>query len=89
MDYTFGFIVLNFFMMFFGIIAHFLKKKIKGETLDDIKKYFKNNFKSTVATVIAAIVLFSSLIGTGGLGFIASFTAGYACDSLFNRGTKE
>lgn len=84
-EYTVLYVLINFVILVFGIITHFFKKKIKGETLADIKAYFKTNFKSTVTTIIAAFVTFGGLVGTGGLGILASFTAGYACDSLFNK----
>lgn len=74
-----------FVVLCFGILAHFFKKKIKGETLADIKSYFKNNFKTTVTTVIAGIVVFAGLVATSGLSIIGVFTAGYAADSAFNR----
>ena len=51
-----------FFVLILGVLAHFFKKKVKGETLADIKSYFKNNFKTTVTTVIAAVILFAGLI---------------------------
>jgi hypothetical protein len=41
---------------FLGTISHFLKKKIKGETLTAIGSYFKDNIKSTLLAVIATIV---------------------------------
>lgn len=78
-------IVGYFFILCLGVLAHFFKKKIKGETFADIKSYFKNNFKTTVTTVIAAIVLFIGLIYSGGLSILGVFTAGYACDSAFNK----
>lgn len=87
-EYTFWYVLMNFFIMLFGVIAHFAKKKIKGETLADIKTYFKTHFKSTVTTIIAAIVVFGSLVATSGLGWIASFSVGFAADSLFNKSAK-
>lgn len=84
-EYTIWYMLLNLLIMLIGVIAHFFKKKIKGETIADIKAYFKNHFKNTALAFISAIVLFISLAATGGLGAIASFTAGYASDSLFNR----
>ncbi len=85
MEYSILSLVGYFFVLCFGIICHFLKKKIKGETLADIKSYFRNNFKTTVTTVIAGIVVFAGLVATGGLSIIGVFTSGYAADSVFNR----
>ena len=84
-EYGFIYIAFNFIIMILGIISHFAKKKIKGQTLADFTNYFNTHFKDTVITVIAGIVLFGSLAATGGLGWIASFTAGYTSDSLFNK----
>ena len=84
-EYGIIYLIFNFFIMLLGIISHFAKKKIKGQTVADFKNYFNTHFKDTVITVIAGIVLFGSLAATGGLGWIASFTAGYTSDSLFNR----
>jgi len=83
--YTLGYLILTFVILVLGIITHFLKKKIQGENLDDIVTYFKSHFKNTVATIIAACVAYGSLVATTGLSIIASFTIGYAADSLFNR----
>jgi hypothetical protein len=84
-EYTLLYVVLNFIIMFFGVIAHFAKKKIKGETLADIKSYFQTHFKETIVTCIAAIVGFGSLVAAGGLGWAASFLLGYTADSIFNK----
>ena len=85
MEYSILAVVGYFVVLLFGVLAHFFKKKIKGETLTDVKANFKNNFKTTVTTVIAAIVLFIGLIYSGGLSILGVFTAGYACDSAFNK----
>jgi len=87
-EYTIWYVLLNFIIMFLGVVAHFAKKKIRGETVADIKEYFKTHFKETIVTVIAAIVTFGSLVATSGLGWIASFTVGFAADSIFNKSVK-
>ena len=87
-EYTFWYVLLNFVIMLFGVIAHFAKKKIKGETLADIKTYFKTHLKDSVVTVIAAIVAFGALVATGGLGWVGSFGVGFAADSIFNKSAK-
>ena len=84
-EYSFWFILANFFVMLLGILAHFFKKKIKGENLDDIVNYFKSHFKNTLTTVIAGIVAFAGLVGSGGIGWVASFLLGYTADSIFNK----
>ena len=74
-----------FLVLILGVLSHFFKKKVKGETLADIKQYFKSNFKSTIATLIASIVLYSALLAAGDLGIFPMFFAGYTADSIFNR----
>ncbi len=84
-EYTIWYIILNFVLTIFGVIAHFLKKKIKGESVDDIINYFKSHFKNTLTTLIAVVVAFVSLAAAGGLGWTASFLLGYTADSMFNK----
>jgi hypothetical protein len=74
-----------FIVLVLGVLSHFFKKKIKGETITDIKQYFTLHFKNTITTCIAAVVLFSSLIATGASGILPMFFAGYTADSLFNK----
>lgn len=88
MEYTILFVIGNFIVMLLGVISHFAKKKIKGESLDDVINYFKSHFKNTVITLIAGIVAFAGLIASSGLGWVASFLLGYTCDSMFNRSEK-
>ena len=78
-----------FGVAFFGMISHFFKKKIVGETPTAILHYFKDNFKSTV---VAFIVTFVGTVGyytqmaTGqNADYIAIFTIGFSLDSMLNR----
>ena len=80
MTYAFYFIVT-----LFGVFAHFAKKKIKGQTLDSVKTYFKSNFKSTMIMFGSAVILFASAIAAGGLNIITAATIGYTADSLYNE----
>lgn len=41
-----------------GMVTHFLKKNIKGETPTEILSYFKDNFKSTLTAFILTSVMF-------------------------------
>ena len=84
-EYTVLFVIGNFIVMLLGVFVHFAKRKIKGETIDDIKNYFKSHFKNTIITFVAGIVGFASLVATGGLAWVASFLLGYTADSLFNK----
>lgn len=68
-----------------GMVIHFLKLDVKGQTADDIKTYFKENVKNTIAATV--ITLFAA--GTAfamGQGLMAAFLAGYAFDSALNKG---
>ena len=70
-----------------GMITHFLKLDIQGQTLDDIKSYFTNNFKRTLwATITTIFATFTAFIMSQGL--MAAFLAGYAFDSAINKGTN-
>ena len=84
-NYSITWILVNFLIMCIGIIAHFLNKKIKGETVDDIKNYFKSHFRNTAVSIIGAVFGFTMLITMSELGIIASFTVGYAADSMLNK----
>lgn len=84
-EYGVLYLLLNFFIMLLGVITHFLKKKVRGETLADIKSYFKTHFRYTSVTIVMAIVGFIALVTTSGVGLIASFLAGYSADSAFNK----
>jgi len=73
---------------YIGMFAHFLKKKIKGETLTDITGFFKDNVKSTmsamIATGITALGLYTLHTGEV-IDILAFFKLGYMCDSSFNK----
>ena len=72
-----------------GMFIHFLKKNIKGETLVEIRDYFKNHFKSTLVAIITASVSAASYYFTISTGsnadLITVFGLGYMCDSVFNK----
>lgn len=72
-----------------GMFSHFLKKKVKGESLTEIKEYFKDNIKSTfLALVTTAIsyVAYQLTLATGmPADVLTVFGLGYMCDSFFNK----
>lgn len=72
-----------------GMLSHFLKKKIKGESFTEIGKYFHDNPKSTILAFIATSVGFLIYINTLATGLTVDFFfvygIGYTCDSLFNK----
>ncbi len=77
------------FIAILGMFTHFLKKKIKGETLTEIKDYFSNNLKSTfiafVATMIATVVAYFTMASKQPIDIAAFFGIGYTFDSFFNK----
>jgi hypothetical protein len=75
-----------------GMIAHILKKNVKGESLVDIKNYFTYNPKTTILSIIATIVGFvvymTQLKVTDGVALLDMafvFGIGYTCESFFNK----
>jgi hypothetical protein len=72
-----------------GMLMHFLKKKVKGESLVEISGYFKANFKSTFISFVATVVSFAAYYLTLQTGtpadFLTVFGLGYMCDSAFNK----
>jgi Na+/proline symporter len=76
-----------------GMLVHFFKKQIKGETLTEIKDYFGDHFKSTfiaVVTTIIGVITYKFSLGTGlPADIITVFGIGYTFDSIFNKWDKS
>ena len=76
-----------------GMILHFFKKQIKGESILEIADYFRLHFKSTVVAFMATSVGFLSyyfLLASGQKADIFScFAIGYMFDSVFNKWDKS
>jgi len=72
-----------------GILMNFLKRKVRGQATADILTYFKSNFRDTVVVILSAAIVFVVALETGTLNFLSAFTAGYACDSMFNRAVGD
>ena len=72
-----------------GMFSHFLKRKVKGESLTEIKNYFRDHIKSTLLALIATSIGFAGynfVLATGmPADIFAVFGVGYMCDSMFNR----
>ncbi|MGV8130497.1 MAG: hypothetical protein ACP5N7_00165 [Candidatus Pacearchaeota archaeon] len=72
-----------------GMLVHFLKKQIKGETILEIRDYFKQHFKSTIIAFISTTIAFFGYyfaLGTGTPSdVVAVFGLGYTFDSVFNK----
>ena len=75
-----------------GMLMHFFKKQIKGETISEIADYFRDHFKSTVMAFVATTVGFLAyyfLLASGQKADIFGvFGVGYMFDSIFNRYEK-
>lgn len=72
-----------------GMLMHFFKRQIKGETITDIASYFSDHFKSTVIAFVATTIGFLAyhfLLASGQKADIFGvFGVGYMFDSMFNR----
>lgn len=76
-----------------GMLTHFLKKKVRGETATQIKKYFSTHFKSTflalILTSIGFLFYYFNLAKGTYSDFITVFGIGYMFDSMLNKWEKE
>lgn len=72
-----------------GMLMHFFKQKIKGEHLNEILGFFKDNLKSTivaiVSTLIASVATYFTMATGQPIDLMAFFGIGYTCDSIFNK----
>jgi hypothetical protein len=72
-----------------GMLMHFLKKQIKGESVTEIKNYFKDHFRSTLIAFLSTSIGFLAyyfLLATGQIADVATCVGiGYLSDSLFNK----
>jgi len=73
-----------------GMLTHFLKKNIKGETPTEILGYFKDNFKSSLTAIILTSVMFFAyyqlfITAESVKDIMIVFLIGYAFDSTFNK----
>ena len=80
---------LQFLMGLFGVFAHFLKSKIKGQTTAAIKNYFLTHNRDTLLALICYIAAFVVLYELKELSFLTAFMAGYTCDTFFSRMEKN
>lgn len=75
-----------------GMMTHFFKQKVKGETLTEIKFYFRDNFKSTLVALISTVVSTVGIYLTMGTGqpidIITVFQTGYTFDNILNKWEK-
>lgn len=75
-----------------GMLMHFFKQKIKGESITEIKAFFSDNFKSTiiavVGTLVTSVATYMALATGQPIDILTFFGIGYMCDSAFNRWEK-
>lgn len=75
-----------------GMLTHFLKKKVTGETLTDIAGYFKNHVKSTlIAIIVTQVTVMGLAMATPmerPMDLVAIFLLGYTFDSTLNKMDK-
>lgn len=87
-------IIVGLYMIaILGMITHFLKKKIRGESFVNIRNYFKNHVKSTLIAIIATTIGFVAYANTftvdGVKDVLIVFGLGYMFDSFFNKWDPE
>lgn len=89
MEFIYSFTGL-YLIALLGMLVHFLKKNIKGETPTEILGYFKDNFKSTIVAFILTTVMYVAyhqlfVDGESVKDIMVIFLIGYAFDSTFNK----
>lgn len=76
-----------------GMFTHFIKKKVRGETVLAVTKYFTNHFKSTliavISTVVATLVYQHSMAEGGTADLLVVFFGGYNFDSFLNDHSEQ
>jgi uncharacterized membrane protein len=88
-------IVTNFWFLlmiaYFGMLVHFMKDKIQGESIKVMKDYFFEHAKTVITAVIMTLIFFLAYylaISTGQVADVVSvFGIGYLCDSYLNKYT--
>lgn len=75
-----------------GMLMHFFKQQIKGETITEIKDYFGSHFKSTFIAFITTLISVAGYYFTLSTGkyadIVTVFLLGYMCDSTLNKWDK-
>ena len=84
---------IQFSIAFLGMLVHFLKKKVKGESFTAIASYFKDNPKSTITAVVATLIgvaaYYTQLATGSNADLLAVFTIGFTIDSALNKWSAE
>jgi hypothetical protein len=76
------------FLALAGMLAHFFKKKIKGESITEVTDYFSDNFKSTALAVFGVVIGLIVAISTDTLNWVSAPMIGYTFDSVLNKWDK-
>jgi hypothetical protein len=75
-----------------GMFTHFLKQKVKGETLTEIGRYFRDNVKSTlIALIVTQITVMGLALSTPldrPLDLVTVFLLGFTFDNTINKWEK-
>ncbi len=72
-------------LAYVSMFSHFLKKKVKGETATDVFGYFKDNFKTSLLSILSVAIGIVAVESLGQLNIVSAIGLGYACDSIFNK----
>lgn len=71
-----------------GMLTHFMKKQVRGETLTDIRNFFRDHFKSTfiaVTVTVVSVVGYYVTLATGQFAdVVLVFLLGFGFDSTLN-----
>lgn len=94
-------ITLNLIMMFaiglMGMVVHFIKKYQQGPgqgvnrengtnaLIACYRYFFKVDILNTIVAFIGYSALFGVLYSQNGIDYVSVITAGFTCDSFFNR----
>lgn len=68
-----------------GMFAHFLKKNIKGESRTEVRKYFKENYRTTLYALIATSLGFAIVVMADQANIVSAFGVGYMFDSAMHQ----
>ena len=76
-----------------GMMMHFLKLKVKGQSAEDVWQYFRENFKGTLTAILSTGFAVAGLWATADPGnpipsILASVPLGFAFDSVFTSGSR-
>lgn len=79
-------IYLGYFALaFLGMLGHYLKRRVKGETFSDVRGYFVNHARESILSLIGLVIGFLAAYSTETLNMVSAPLIGYTADSIFNR----